>query len=277
MPETTQAVVPGTLSYRTFTRDEVTGLFFGVNSKGDLYKYQTGDGKFCLESCLKYQNKSWKTNMVEAVASAYAGTCTLPEGVRVMKQGLCLLGDEPCTYWVPPEGQFVPFHHALGQRKNFLMDAYREVTELSNWFKILNEYYSFCTGSDQTQYLLSMMVLDLVMANVDRNLKSFGYERLPDGTMKPYPLCGFGLGLFEHDRMFLEKTSLNDALKETRIQPWKANPWELIDFLKKEHSEFLKEFLPHTIWYNVFTFPNPMASEYFAWANAMLGVALTDD
>ena len=111
-----QAHLSGILPFRTFSRDEVYEISLGATSKGAQKKYKTTNNFFYIKSRFIYQQRLWRDDFVEVIASQYAGLCNLPDNVAVVSQGLCKVGREECSYSEAFDlngDYYIPFSRAL--------------------------------------------------------------------------------------------------------------------------------------------------------------------
>lgn len=268
----------GVLPQRTFQDSEVVKLTIGSTSRGNQPKYKTLDGKFYIKSRFLYGHHLWKDNLVEVIASQYAHCCKLPEGVNVVKQGICELGADDCSYSEAFDldgSSFIAFSRTLEEGSEFDDLAFKcsRSGDMYSWFSLVRDYYSECVGSDQSIYLATMMLLDLIVANEDRHLSNFGYLRgAATRVLRPSVLFDFGLGLCEHDSRYYEDMPLSRALKKIRLKPWDAKVTTVADFLEDKYSTLVSDTLPSVVNLKDYVFPSNLAREYFQWVNERLGV-----
>lgn len=270
--------IPGVLPFETFSSKDVYKVSLGTTSKGNQEKYKTYDGRFYVKTCFEFEQHLWKDNLVEVVASQYAYQCLLPPDVVVVRQGLCKLGVQNCSYSeaFDLDGKnFIPFSRALGDNINSLAKTVKNACTVYDWFSILVEYYSDFVGYDASGYLVTMMLLDLVVANEDRHLSNFGFLRDEgQSAMTPSVLFDFGLGLFEHTTAYYSTMPLERALKKIRIKPWNAKVSQTLSFLEQYHSNLISAILPVKVDVSQYSFPSALAKSYFVWVNERLGVKI---
>lgn len=266
----------GTLPFRTFSRDGVYNIAVGTTSKGEQQKYKSIDSAFYIKSRFIYQQRLWRDDFVEVIASQYAGLCNLPDEVTVVRQGLCKVGREECSYSEAFDlngDYYIPFSRALQGDFNILSAESIRVKDLSSWFSILRDYYSKVINMDATGYLVTMMLLDVIVANEDRHLSNFGYVMSESsGNLLPSPLFDFGLGLFEHSTDYYNGIPFDRALKKVKVKPWGHKLLTVLAYLENNHSSLVSRVLPESVNIETFNFPSQLAKEYFQWVNERLGV-----
>lgn len=272
----------GELPFREFSPDEVYSLSTGASSIGNQRKFKTKDGRYYIKGRFQRNGILWKDNMVESIASKYASLCNLPREVSVVRQGLCKLGPEECSYSEAFDvggSAFLPFYRVLGpgnqEKLKTLLSKSRSIVDS---ISVLRDYYSKYTDELTLRYLVSMMLLDVIVGNEDRHLNNFGYTSTFDHRLlQPGPLFDFGLGMFEHDNKYDHWQPLWHNARKARIMPWNVRPEKVIDHLMDYHSDFVSKTLPEVITLSDFNFPSALARDYFVWANQRLGVRVEDN
>lgn len=265
----------GVLPVRKFTGAEVIPISIGITSKGNQPKYKSKDGEYYVKRRFEYQQHLWHDNLVEVVASQYAYQCVLPPEVSVVRQGLCSLDFADCSYSEAFDLQgsyYLAFSRSLGDCLSALAQASRSANGY-DWFCILRDFYVKYVDTDPTDYLVTMMLLDLVVLNEDRHLSNFGYLVTDNlNALRFSPLFDFGLGLFEHDTKYYENMPLDRALKKARLRPWDLKVAAALDLLERYFPDKVVTMLPSLVDLSVYKFPSPLSREYFKWINERLGV-----
>ena len=262
---------------RAFRDSELISLALGSTSQGNQEKYKTVDGRYYVKARFEYQQRLWRDNLVEVIASMYALRCSLPDMVKVVKQGLCLIGAKEGSYseaFDRDGSLFVPFSRAAAVRLD-TASVHGIARDATQWVPFLINTYSDIVGEDATPYLVSMLLLDLVVANEDRHLGNFGFLcRRGEKQLNYSLLFDFGLGLFEHDGRYYPGMPLERAVKHIRLKPWGLKVSAALDFLETNYSDLVKCMLPKSLSLEDFEFPSDLSRDYFVWINERLGVKI---
>ncbi len=188
---------------RTLRRLDITG-----SSKGEQEKYYDDKNRAYIKLPFYHEGKYWKDYMVEYLSSRiFAEDYTL--GIKIVEQEIVMTDkDLPavrsadfCTgdeIWLSMARIFERFGV-------YAEDARSGEERL---WQIMNTAQEEC-GTDISSYLAVMFVADLLLLNEDRHYNNFGLLYNDDGTFDRAPLFDFGLGLFEHER-FYENKSLEE-------------------------------------------------------------------
>ncbi len=123
------------------------------------------------------------------------------------------------------------------------------------------------TGVDCSRYFYEMLLLDYLVCNEDRHLYNFGVLQV-ENSMQVAPLFDFGMGLFEYDNVYAEK-SLLEAEKIVSKKPF-GNQLPLIRWLEDEYG-FNR---PTSASLDNFIFPNRLAEDWLLQVLAKLEIKI---
>lgn len=268
----------GVLPFRKFVYDDVVNISLASTSKGNQDKYKSCDGLYYIKTRFLHQQRLWHDDFVEVIASQYTHQCNFSGDVPVVRQGLCRLGNEECSYseaFDVDNWSFTSFSRYLDKEFDTLSRLSTRISDKYTWFCTLRDFYNSALEEDATEYLVAMMLLDLVVANEDRHLSNFGYLSCSETLqMVPCPLFDFGLGLFEHSTLYYEGTPLDRAVKKIRIKPWSMKVLQVLDLLNEHFSSDVSAMLPVSVDLSKYHFPSVLAKNYFQWINERLGVQI---
>lgn len=259
-----------------FKSDDLLEGSVGTSSKGNQRKWRTRDGVYYIKECFFYQGRHWRDDLVELIATSYAEMCNLDEfDVPVLHQMPCTVDGRPAVYsenFCSVTQVFIPFKRLCDREGIEIPDYLR--SDPGNNLSLLSSLYTALTGLNAHSYLLAMATLDAIVGNEDRHYNNFGtlYDMSTQNYSLP-PLFDFGLGLFEHDRKY-DGLPYKERIGLMQCKPFVLDNNQLISFLREQHSDFLKSFLPRSIQVSNFTFPSEEAESYFRNRNLLLGVEL---
>lgn len=260
-----------------FDEKSLQELSVGTSSKGNQEKWYDSDRQLFIKGAFYYEDTYWKDYQVECLASALAQQMPLGE-IRVVAQQHCLIQKRNKTingvfskdFRANPSQIFIPYNRLLKLHdKEDIVIGFP-----GKRFDIIVKSMQEFTGLDITEYLIVMIILDFLVGNEDRHLNNFGVI-LDGNDYKLAPLFDFGLGLFEHDNIYKNKT-LEQAIDLMQAKPFCANPVGIINWLKKNHTSKLYSFLPKAFNVKGIRFPSQLAKDYLMWACNELGVILYD-
>lgn len=255
----------------SFTRSELTDLTTGTSSKGNQKKYRTVDGRFYVKELFNYDGKMWRDDLVEVIASTYAGMCHLPTGVHVVKQGLCDIDGRLASYsesFLRDGFEFIPYRRA---RKILLSEDGQLCGTCDETAEQVIAECSDILGGSARDLIHAMFFLDYVVCNEDRHLDNFGFLCGTDGSIEFCPLFDFGLGLFECGSEY-DSNKENMCFPTIRLKPCWFPQTQLIEYLL-DNSAILS-MPPKWLCLQDFQFPSDLAKNYFVWANERLGVKI---
>ena len=247
------------------------------SSKGNQEKWYHSEQDIFIKAAFYYEQQYWNDYLVEIIASQLAQQLHLCN-VSVIKQKPCIIqkGKEQVNgvfsknFRKNEKQVYIPLYRLLklhgkedsiigfpGKRFEIIRDSLLEYTKL-----------------DVTDYLIVMVILDFLVGNEDRHLNNLGVI-LENDTFYQAPLFDFGLGMFEHSLAYKNK-SLQQAIDLMESKPFCANQLGIINWLKNNYKETVKNILPDVFKITDFIFPSELAKEYFYWACNELEVEIDD-
>lgn len=249
-------------SIKLFNSKELISLQLDSTSKGNQPKWYDKTNDLYIKGQFYYQNKYWRDDLVEKIASTLGEQLPLTDkNVTVLRQDLCEIQRSDDLI----KGVY---------SKNFCENAERYISVArimqlqkvefpftqdieAKWFFAL-DIMNRLVKEDCTDYLITMSILDYLVGNEDRHLNNFGlltdndYYRLA-------PLFDFGLGLFEHDKKYLNEP-FRDRLGLMECKPFSADNKETIDFIKSNYD--IDKYLPDKFDLTNVELPSTMAGAY---------------
>lgn len=265
------AMPTNTLPFMRFDSSELLSLSTMTSSKGNQRKWKTKDGRYYIKGCFRDVYREWRDDLVEVIASQYAGSCNLPCGVSVVAQGTCTVDGELASYSTAFDlGKyiFIPYNRA---RRLFLKQFDPFAGTPKECFLNIVSDISHIIRKDVTPFIVTMMLLDLIILNEDRHLNNFGLLLGEDDTLTVAPLFDFGLGLYEHDTCY-DKNRQSLQLADPRLKPCWFKASDCADFLIDHCGQYWSDILPSVIYLSSFTFPSELLRIYFRNINERLGV-----
>lgn len=177
----------------------------------------------------------------------------------IVNQNIGLISDTPVVYsknFKLEYGNFISFKRMM---KRFDLQFSLKLN-LEDRYQFINSVY-YKLDVDAEKYILSMTLLDILVGNEDRHLNNFGIY-FNQGDVLCGPLFDFGIGLFEHDMKYLDYNLLQ-SMDMMYFKPLDKRVVRVVMWLKQNHSDFLKEYLPQYFILNEEMFPNDLSIEYF--------------
>lgn len=246
---------------RVFNIKNLISLQLDSSSKGNQQKWYDKEGDLYIKSQFCYQGKYWNDDLVERISYILGTQLSYSNQVSILEQDLCTIKDGDTTLsgvysknFCKTCERFVSFkrildikclhfpsHDSIKVKWNFVLDLLNRIT-----------------GSDCTEYLIIMSLLDFLIGNEDRHLNNFGL--LTDGEYyRLSPIFDSGLGLFEHDMKYLE-TPFRECLSMMECKPFSANNMDTIKFLQSNYD--LDKYLPDIFDLSNVILPSPKAGSY---------------
>lgn len=217
----------GEFKIPSFDTNHLTELQLLSTSKGNQRKWYK-DGLYIKEQ-FYYQNKYWRDDLVENIASCIGQQfetneyvleqhlCTINDGNNsthgVFSKDFCSEGEKYLSLQRLLDTNKSSFDTDMGcpERYEFLLNFLQEVTDLPFG-----------------RYLDTMIILDYLVGNEDRHLNNIGV--IWNGTKFRYaPLFDFGLGLFEHDRKY-EGVPFAKCLNKMESKPFSSDNQRIVDY-----------------------------------------------
>lgn len=248
--------------------DNFIELSLYSSSKGNQKKYYNKDTGEYLKDSFYYQGLYWKDSYVEHLSwrlSTMADTL----GVYILKQevvtikdydGSTRLGCVSKDFSNNGQLEWIPMYRLLsGDGVIYPPGASYRI------FKFLISYVKEECNIDITNYLIVMIVFDYLLCNIDRHYNNFGILLGPTGYQVA-PLFDFGLGLFEHDRMFLNK-GLQFAIQHSIGKPFNEDLSQPIKMLiASGYVDKVNQVIHGICIPSKELFPSNLAYEYFCYA-----------
>lgn len=258
--------------HKQFDVKNLQSLQLGSSSKGNQRKWYSEEDNYFIKEQFFYQGKFWKDNQVEVIASVIASQMNLFE-VSVLQQQACdIIDGGYVTHGV--------YSKMFGENKRFV--SYKRLLSVNNqyfdqntpiadkWVSVIQNVKS-CTGLDYVNYLLVMSLLDYLVGNEDRHLNNFGVMQDDSGRFSLAPLFDFGLGLFEHDRVY-EGMPFRECVKKMQCKPFNRDNQKVIDWLKDQYD--LQQFFNGAIDLTECEIPSAKAGSYLRNRCRYLGLEL---
>lgn len=244
----------------------------GGTSKGNQPKWYEPRAQLLIKSQFQYQNKLWKDNLVEIIASNIAYQL----GINSVKYDLCQIKTDTqimdgcfSASFLTTDEVFITYEQLFEQYAftRTVMPSYR-LSAKEHLEQIL-DVYSVVAELDASVYLLGMTALDWLVGNEDRHENNYGAIRNSDGNYRLAPIFDSGLGLFEHDLKYAG-LPLEIAMRRMRSKllcPKHSKAYaNVAEVTGLEISGFLD--------LGGMVFPNSISREYILQAATSMGVSI---
>ena len=252
---------------------ELLKLSVGSASKGNQFKYISKDKNWYYKGNLFYQNKYWRNDLVEVIASTLSDIGFNCNNTQVLNQysveRFGIHGVFSPNFAREGE-EFIPFERLL-HTYNFDITLNKG---LDTFLQIADAYYTLC-DIDATDFLLTQALLDFLVGNEDRHTNNFGIL-YKDGEYSLHPCFDFGLGMFEHDRIY-EDYKFRDKLSIMQFKTFGLNQYSLILELRKRYPDFFTEISKLQVKPSDFKFPSTDGETYLRNACIKLEVSICND
>ncbi len=247
---------------KIFYTDKMLSLQTGSTSKGNQAKWYDKKSDCYVKGQFFYQDKYWRDDLVERIAVTIGKQLPLDDkNVDILEQNLCIID----TGYQQLRGVFSSNFCGEGEQ---YVSFYRIMQSCKMEFPVLGtikEKWDFVldllkkiTGIDCTDYFIVMFILDFLVGNEDRHLGNFGVITNEHG-FRLAPLFDFGLGLFEHDRIY-EGIALRDCIQKMKCQPFAKQNLDVLHFLQDSYE--LVDYLPDKIDLSGVALPSAKAGSY---------------
>ena len=263
------------LKKKHFQAEKLKSLQLNSTSKGNQSKWYDIDSKLFIKKQFEYQEKLWRDDLVEIIASQIGRQMNLEWcNVIVIEQHPCVIQENGKNYYgvyskdfIESLGKFISFQRLLDCNKTYFPEN-GSIEE--KWMFILDFFQNVC-NLDVKDYLIVMVLIDYLVGNEDRHLNNFGCTSKKEGGFHIAPLFDFGLELFEHDRRY-EGIPFRRCLSLMESKPFSADNQEVLDYLSDHYN--LAKYLPKTLDLSNCEIPSPKAGSYLLNRCKLLNIEL---
>lgn len=256
----------------TFYESDIISLQTASTSKGNQPKWYHKDSDLYIKAQFYYQNKYWRDDLVEIIASVIGSQLNLSD------KNVSVLDQYPCTIELAGQSMYGVYSKNFCKKEERYLSFQRimDLNELdypftasigAKWDFVIDNIKQICQ-LDYSDYLIVMSIIDFLVGNEDRHLNNFGLLT-DENSYKLVPLFDFGLGLFEHDRRY-EGLPLRECIKKMECKPFHHNPSKVIDYIKCRYP--LENYLPSKISFRDCIFPSAKATSYLLNRCRYLGI-----
>lgn len=241
--------------------ENIKSLSYYSSSKGNQEKYYDCNTKEYIKSQFEYQGKYWKDYMVEYLS--YIVGSQINSKATVLKQDIVVLsnGLYGCkSKDFALDSQYIPFSR---------FGDYKEIARMRDksykvFKSILDAYTKLnINEEDVIDYLSTIIILDFLLCNEDRHFNNFGLLLDNNGKYILPPVFDCGLGLFEHDIQYQNK-SLIEAKQLLDCKPFDRNPRNAFDMITNILGKsYIREMCKSIAIPSRELFPNELGYEYF--------------
>ncbi len=261
-----------TESVRVFKISDLVSLQLSSASNGNQRKWYLRDEQLYIKEALYFQEKYWKDYLVEIIAYELSKQINC-DSIEVVAQSRCIIdydtklvnGVYSKDFAKANNGRVVPL--LLLDRSLITLDTYADVD--TRWQLVLDSVRDK-TGLDLTEYLIIMSILDYLVGNENRHLNNLSVLATTNG-FKLAPLSDFGLGLFEHNRVY-EHCSFMECIEQMKSKPFSTNNQDVMDYVDKRYG--LAKYIPKEIDLSCCEIPSAKAGSYLRNRCMHLGVEL---
>jgi len=241
------------------------------SSKGNQRKWYSKDEDLYLKEQFYHQGVYWQDWKVEVLSYFVAQQCGI--GDKVVKQlPVRIIDGDSTTYGVVSENfldireEWVSIYRIM---QKFDFELSPRMMPLDKFNYLRDKVYTYL-DLDLKEYLLNMMILDLLMLNEDRHLNNLGVI-VKNGVYKEAPLFDFGLGLFEWSKKYAGKT-LEQALMYTDARPFDADLYAAVKHVcsSDEYKSYVRRLCTSIEVPGIKFFPNKLGYEHFCKAKVFL-------
>ena len=241
------------------------------SSKGNQRKWYSREKDLFLKEQFYHQNMYWQDWKVEVLSYYIAQQCNLDS--KVIKQTPARIFDgSSMTYGVISKNflgddeEWISMYRIM---QKFGFELSPRMMPLDRFNYLRDKVYNHL-DLDLKEYLLNMMILDLLLLNEDRHLNNFGII-MKDGIYKEAPLFDFGLGLFEWTKKYAGK-SLEQALMYTDAKPFDTDLYAALNHVcsNTEYKNYVRGLCSSINIPDEKFFPNKLGYEHFCRAKTFL-------
>ncbi len=244
-----------------------------ISSKGNQSKFISYDLKWYYKQCFYYQNRFWRDDLVEVIASQIGEKfADIPE-VSVLKQYPAVRFNGSGVFsenFLADDEQFITF--------NRLISAYnyeiRFNKGIQTFDEIVEAYRKLC-GIDAVDYLLVQAFIDYLVGNEDRHTDNFGVIASKHGYRLP-PLFDFGLGMFEHDMLY-DDYIFKEKAEHMQFKTFGKSQFALVQDLAVKYPKIFNRLINWQLHPSEFNFPSVHAETYLRYACGKVGIEVCND
>ena len=215
----------GIVKLHTLRRLDIAG-----SSKGDQEKYYDEDRHAYIKLPFYYEGKYWKDYMVEHLSGRlFEDDYTL--GIQIVDQEIIMtdkgLPAVRSADFCADDEQWLSVARIFERFRVYPEDAKSGEERL---WQIMNTAEEYC-GIDLSAYLTVMFVADLLLLNEDRHYNNLGLLYTDSGSFGVAPLFDFGLGLFEHGKIYENKSLKEIEPENIRLRPLGVTGLKALDLM----------------------------------------------
>lgn len=243
-------------------------------SKGNQEKYTSKDGKWYYKQNFYYQNRYWRDDLVECIASDLAMLGFKLPNCSVLQQYSAIRFGHHGVFsqnFLNPAEQYISFER-ITQMKNIQVPYYAGLET----FKRVLDVYENQLRLDALDFLLTQCLLDYLVGNEDRHTNNFGAIKTAAGTLRLHPCFDFGLGMFEHDLIY-DDYKFRDKLDHMQFRTFDTSQKRLILQLVKTYPQMQQILSNIVVQPSKFQFPSVAGETYLRHACVTLGVRICND
>jgi hypothetical protein len=257
---------------KVFNTNNLIELQTNTSSKGNQKKWYDPINKIYVKERFLYQDVFWKDDLVEIIGSNIGNQLMLKNTIVINQELAEIVGEGyhrfgVCSRDFNKDGfRFISF----AKLSNIVGEEFPEHISLEGMWEFILDFYERHTKLDLREYFIAMSIIDFIVGNEDRHFGNFGCLT-NDKEYKVAPLFDFGLGLFEHDRRYLDIPFII-AKRKMSFLPFTVDEKKVIEYLSKRYN--VEDFLPKFFDCTDLVFPSANAIEYFKYASSYLGIEL---
>lgn len=266
--EEMRLAVSGCEELRTVDEGKLRELSLVSSSKGNQRKWYNDSKNTYIKEQFFYQGKYWDDWKVEMLSCEL--TRNLDVGVSVLKQEAVKLASG--TYAVESydfckDGYTFVTYYRILKKAGLEFEEY--VFPMDRFNSIVDTVQDKC-NLDISNYLVVMCVLDYILLNEDRHLNNIGVLE-KNGKYTLAPLFDFGLGLFEHDRRYENKT-YDAAVNRIAGKPFCEDMFSILNSIyRSKYKDVLVSIIKSISWSSLDRWiPNTLAKTHLDRAESSL-------
>lgn len=243
------------------------------SSEGNQKKYISKNREWYYKCCFYYQGKFWRDDLVEVIASTIGNKYVTSSDCETLQQYSVSRFNSNGVFsrnFLRDDEEYIPFGRLLA-----VNDLEIPLGKKLTTFRSIVDVYDKLCGVDATDFLLVQSFLDFLVGNEDRHLYNFGAIKTTTGY-RLHPLFDFGLGMFEHDRLY-EDYIFREKLEHMHFKTFGESQFELIRELMDEYPSTFSRFTQWELHPSEFVFPSVHAETYLRNACGRVGITVCND